>query len=53
MENKYKKLVVQIRDWLRNYAEDETNCMTHKVHKDLWNMVQSIEHDLEEIDKGE
>jgi len=40
-----------VRDWLRNLAEDRTLPMDVKVYNAIWQEIQSIDHDLEEMDK--
>ena len=42
----YKNYIEGIRDWLRNLAEDKTIPMDVRVHKMLWNEIQSIDHDI-------
>ena len=47
MENKLRNYIINIRDCLRNFAEDRTLPMDVKVHDWLWQEIQSIDHDLE------
>lgn len=45
--DKLEGYIESIRDWLKNLAEDRTQPMDVKVHDALWNMIQSIDHDIE------
>lgn len=45
----YEVLTESIRDWLKNLAEDESLPMDKRVHKILWDYIQSIDHELEQI----
>ena len=38
-----------IRDWLRNFAEEPENRkqMSVDIHQQIWNMIQSIDIELE------
>ena len=46
-EEKLKRYIKGIRDWLKNLAEDRTFPMDVRVHDLLWCEIQSIDHDLE------
>jgi len=54
-EEKLKNYIEGISDWLQNLAEDRSFPMDVKVHKALWQEIQSIDHDIEtkfeEVDK--
>lgn len=47
MAEKLRSYIEGVRDWLKNLAEDRTLPMDVKVHEALWQMVQSIDHDIE------
>lgn len=49
MNENSKEYIIQIRDWLRNLAEDRTIPMDVRLHAALWQEIQSIDHDLEAI----
>jgi len=43
------KQIEEIREWLRNLAEDRTQPMDVKVHEALWQEIQSIDIFLEGV----
>ena len=47
VEDKLIPYIEGVRDWLKNLAEDRTLPMDVKVHKLLWDKIQSIDHDIE------
>ena len=42
----YKSYIEEIRNWLRNLAEDRTIPMDVKVYNLLWEEIQSIDREL-------
>ena len=46
----YKDYIEEIREWLRNVAEDRTLPMDVKVYNMLWQKIQTIDHDLDTND---
>ena len=51
-EEKLRRYIETIRDYLRLLAEDRNLPMDVKVHEALWHEIQSIDHDLENDLKG-
>jgi antitoxin component of RelBE/YafQ-DinJ toxin-antitoxin module len=47
----YRTLVIVIKNFLRDFAEDRTIPLDIRRHEILWNFIQSIDKDLEELDK--
>ena len=45
-EEKLKSYIENIRDWLRDLAEDRTDPMDVNVYNTLWCRIQTIDHDL-------
>lgn len=41
---KSKEYIIEIRDWLRNLAEDRAFPMDIRVYETLWQEIQSIDH---------
>lgn len=50
-EQIYLNLIVGLQEELKNLAEDENMPRDVKMQRYLWAMVQSIDHDLDEINK--
>ena len=43
--------IENIRDQLKNFAEDYSVMqLSHKAYKWIWQMVESIDHDLENLE---
>lgn len=38
--------IMEIRDWLKNLAEDRSIPMDVKLHTLLWDKIQTIDHDI-------
>lgn len=45
-EKELKNYIENIRDWLKNLAEDRTIPMDVEVHNLLWAKIKSIDHDI-------
>lgn len=50
MEN-YKDLVENIQNQLNNFSADNIDSMTHKCWEELGHIMQSIDHDLKELNE--
>lgn len=44
----HEKILLGVRDWLKSFAEENRNSLTHHCYEEVWNTIQSIDHDLEE-----
>jgi len=47
--DKLTSYIESIKDWLRNFAEDQENRkqLTVDLQQQIWNEIQSIDHDIE------
>lgn len=46
-----KDVLIGVRDELRSFAEGYRTQMSVNVYNYIWNIVQGIDHDLEELKK--
>lgn len=46
-EKNLREYIMQIRDELKNFAEDRTLPMDVRVHKWLWHEIESIDYYLD------
>lgn len=47
----YRTFVISIRNWLKNFAEDASMPLDIQRYNMLWDMIQSIDKDLEDARK--
>lgn len=45
------KIIIGIKDELRSFAENKKSEMSVNVYNHIWGIVQSIDYDLEKLNK--